>query len=56
VQSDDIRAYSVEEAAELLNLSPGYLRRLIKAGQINVKRAGTRILVPATAIKAFLES
>ncbi len=56
MQSDEVQAYTVEEAAHLLRLSEGHLRRLIKGGSIRVKRVGTRILVPATAIREFLEN
>jgi excisionase family DNA binding protein len=53
---DEVRAYTVAEAAEVLSLSAVHLRRIIKRGEIRVKRVGRRILVPTSAIKEFLDS
>ena len=51
---DDLRAYTVSQAAEMLGLSEVYLRVMLKRGDIRSVKAGRRVLVPATAIREFL--
>lgn len=51
---DDLRAYTVPQAAEMLGLSEVYLRVMLKRGDIRCVKAGRRVLVPATAIREFL--
>jgi excisionase family DNA binding protein len=51
---DDLRAYTVPQAAEMLGLSEVYLRVMLKRGDIHSVKAGRRVLVPATAIRDFL--
>lgn len=51
---DDLRAYTVPQAAEMLGLSEVYLRVMLKRGDIRSVKAGRRVLVPATAIREFL--
>lgn len=54
---DDLRAFSVSEAAQRLSISEVELRRVIKRGEIRVKRAGKsgyRILVPAASLRDYL--
>ena len=51
---DDLRAYTVPQAAELLGLSEVYLRVMLKRGDIRCVKAGRRVLVPAAAIREFL--
>jgi excisionase family DNA binding protein len=42
--------YSVDEAAELLQISAGGLYQKIEQGKVEVRRIGKRILVPETYI------
>jgi excisionase family DNA binding protein len=51
---DELRAYTVPQAAEMLGLSEVYLRVMLKRGDIRSVKAGRRVLVPATAIREFL--
>lgn len=51
---DDLRAYTVRQAAEMLGLSEIYLRVMLKRGDIRSVEAGRRVLVPVTAIREFL--
>ena len=51
---DDLRAYTVPQAAEMLGLSEVYLRVMLKRGDIRSVKAGRRVLIPATAIREFL--
>lgn len=47
-------AYSVDEAATLINIHPQTLRKLARAGKIRVKRIGSRVVIPAKALEDFL--
>ncbi|MEW6477652.1 MAG: helix-turn-helix domain-containing protein [Actinomycetota bacterium] len=51
---DELRAYTVPQAAGMLGLSEVYLRVMLKRGDIRSVKAGRRVLVPATAIREFL--
>lgn len=48
-------AYSVDEAAATLTLSKARLYELLKSGEIKYKQCGRRRLIPASAIRTFLE-
>jgi excisionase family DNA binding protein len=48
-------AYSVDEAASTLTLSRARLYELMNEGQIKFKQCGRRRLIPASAIRTFLE-
>jgi excisionase family DNA binding protein len=48
-------AYSVKEAATLAGLSHHTLYRAINAGQLVPKRMGSRTLILADRLKAFLD-
>jgi excisionase family DNA binding protein len=51
---DDV-AYSRTEAQRRLgNISKQTFRQLVRSGQLRVKHAGRRILVPRSSIVAFL--
>lgn len=47
-------AYTVAETAEMLSISQVHLRRMIKSGELPVKRVGRKILVPVSTITKFL--
>jgi excisionase family DNA binding protein len=51
---DDLRAYTVLQAAEMLGLSVVYLRVMLKRCDIRSVKAGRRVLIPAIAIREFL--
>ena len=47
-------AYSVDEVALLLGISPSHCRRLVRIGQIPCRRLGRRIVIPRRAIDLML--
>jgi len=48
-------SYSVREAAMALGISSRMLHNYIKDGSIVHFRMGTRVLIPADELKAFIE-
>lgn len=48
-------SYSVREAAMALGISSRMLHEYIKNGSITHFRMGTRVLIPADALRAFIE-
>jgi len=48
-------AYNVNEAAEQLGLSRDLLYDLMNAGKLRYVKAGNRRIIPADAIKYFLD-
>ena len=50
-------AYTLDEAAELLGVSRGYIGRLVRAGKLRVARIGQRtVRVTDEAIRDFLRA
>jgi excisionase family DNA binding protein len=47
-------AYSVDEASQLTGLSKGYFRKIIKAGELKVTRAGRRVLILDSHLREWL--
>lgn len=45
--------YSPAEAAELLGVSEGLIRKRIACGELPASRMGTRWLIPRAAIEAY---
>ncbi|MBR58335.1 MAG: hypothetical protein CMH54_09975 [Myxococcales bacterium] len=50
------RGLSVLEAAKRIGISRSQAWRLVKSGEIRTVRAGTRVIVPVSAINAFLDT
>lgn len=50
------RIYSVEEIAEMLNISKTSAYRLVKKGQFNIVRVGTSIRVSKISFDMWLDS
>ncbi len=48
------RGLSVPEAAKRIGISSSSAWRLVKSGEIRTVRAGDRVIVPVSAINAFL--
>lgn len=48
-------SYRPAEAAEALSVSVKTVRRMYKDGRLPYKKAGTCIMIPGTAIRAWLE-
>jgi excisionase family DNA binding protein len=46
---------SVNEAAQLLGLSPNHCWRLIQSGELPSMRLGRRVLVPRRALEQLVE-
>lgn len=54
---DDLpEAAKVEQAAAVLNISPGLLRREIAAGRVKAIRFGRIIRVPRSVVAALLQA
>ena len=49
-------ALSIEEASEALALSPRTVEKLVRLGQLPVVRVGRRVLLPVSALQAWLDS
>ena len=56
MEEKDKLVYTVTEAAELLRISRPTAFMGVKKGQIPHIRVGTRILIPAAAIRKLLEN
>jgi excisionase family DNA binding protein len=56
VDEDELRAFTVAEVAERIGLSVVQLRRVIDRGEMRVRRVGRRVLIPASALREFLEA
>lgn len=48
------KAYSVDEAAEVLGVSGWLVREAVRRGELHGTRIGKRIIIPAAAIDKFL--
>ena len=49
-------SYSVQEAASALGVSSRTVHEFVKDGNIAHFRMGTRVLIPADALRQFIES
>jgi excisionase family DNA binding protein len=52
--SDHRMAYGIAELADLLGVSIGLVRKLIRTGKLQSRRIGRRVLVPAAAANQLL--
>lgn len=48
------KVYTRQEAWKLLRIGHCTLDELIKSGELQVRRIGRRVLIPETAIEAYL--
>ena len=46
---------SVEKAAQVLSLSPWTVRGLLRKGELERVKIGTRVLIEASAVQKFIE-
>lgn len=49
-------AWSIDEASQLTGLSKGYYRKIIKAGELKIARAGRRVLILDVDLRQWLAS
>jgi excisionase family DNA binding protein len=47
-------AWSIAEASQLTGLSKGYYRKIIKAGELKIARAGRRVLILDVDLREWL--
>jgi excisionase family DNA binding protein len=47
-------AWSIDEASQLTGLSKGYYRKIIKAGELKIARAGRRVLILDVDLREWL--
>ena len=55
-QSVERLSYSVQEAASALGVSSRTIHEFVKNGNLAHFRMGTRVLIPADALRQFIES
>lgn len=48
-------AYDIEAAAALYSVSPTYIRRAIKAGDLPAKRVGRKFSIAAVALESWFD-
>jgi excisionase family DNA binding protein len=48
-------AWPIEEAAQSTGVSKGYLRKIIAAGELKTTRAGRRVLIRDSDLRAWLD-
>lgn len=51
---DDLKAYTVQEAAELLNVTAQTVRHLIKDGKLPAQKVGRPYMITETALKDYI--
>ncbi len=53
---EGIKFYTIQEAAEALNVTPQTVRAYIKQGKLKGKRVGRPILITENNLKEFLQA
>jgi len=48
-------AWAIDEAARSTGVSKGYLRKIIAAGELKTTRAGRRVLIRDSDLRAWLD-
>lgn len=51
----DVKAYNVQEAAELLDVSAQTIRSYIKQGKLKAQKAGNKYVITEETLKAFIK-
>ena len=54
IEIDNLKAYTVQEAAELLNVTAQTIRHLIKYGKLPAKKVGRPYMITETALKEYI--
>lgn len=55
LQIDDIKAYNVQEVAEMLDISAQTVRAYIKQGKLKAQKAGSKYIITEETLKAFVK-
>lgn len=55
MSAEDIRVYSVKQAATLLQVSCHQIRKMIQRGELSAVRVGREWRIPINALQGFLE-
>ena len=55
LQIDDIKAYNVQEVAEMLDISAQTVRAYIKHGKLKAQKAGNKYVITEDTLKAFIK-
>ena len=55
MSAEEIRVYSVKQAAEILQVSCHQIRKMIQQGKLPAVRVGREWRIPASALQEFLE-
>jgi excisionase family DNA binding protein len=48
-------AYSIQDTAQKLSVSPQSVRKLIERGELQTRRVGVRVLIPKSELERFLQ-
>lgn len=51
----DVKAYNVQEAAELLDVSPQTIRSYIKQGKLKAQKAGRAFYITESTLEAYIK-
>lgn len=55
IKIDDIKAYDVQEVAEMLHISAQTVRAYIKQGKLKAQKAGNKYVITEETLKAFIK-
>ena len=54
IQVGEQKAYDIQEASKLINLTPQSIRQYIKKGKIKAQKVGTRYYIAEENIQEFI--
>lgn len=55
IKIGDVKAYNVQEAADLLDVSAQTIRAYIKQGKLKAQKAGNKYIITEETLKAFIQ-
>lgn len=55
IKIDDIKAYDVQEVAEMLHISAQTVRAYIKQGKLKAQKTGNKYVITEETLKAFIK-
>jgi len=55
IEIDNIKLYDVQEVAQMLNLTPTTVRKLIKEDKLKAKKIGRPYMIAEDALKEYVQ-
>lgn len=55
IEIANVKCYTINEVAELLQIRPETARKYIKEGKLEAQKVGRRLLVPVECLRRFLK-